>query len=214
MKAFIKLSLLFSIVFLSGCVPSLRGIADDKNTIFDDNLLGYWQNDDGKDTWEFVKQAKNVYGLEFTDADGKKGLFRVKMVKIDKLIFLDIFPEEMETSQSGYYKIHYFPVHTFILAEIKPDRLVLSMMSPDAAKEFLDKNPGSAGHKKVDDRLLLTGSGKQIRKFLLEQAENDKIFPSPQTYSKKTKPVKTKSVIEKKQTGQLNRKPEKPDKKQ
>jgi len=198
----IKLTLLGCIVFLSGCVPSLRGIANEKNTIYDEGLIGLWVNDDGDDTWEFVKKDKNLYGLEVTDGEGKKGRFLVGLVKIKEQKFLDLFPDEMEWSANGFYRVHFIPAHTFILAELKNDKLVLSMMAPDATEEFLKENRKTAKHEMLNDRLIFTGSQKQLRKFLHAQSGNDKIFPDPQTYTKKKKPAKSGSKnCRDKQTG-------------
>jgi len=189
----IKLTLLGSLVFLSGCVPSLRGVANEKNTIYDEGLVGFWANDDGDRTWEFVKNDKKVYDLEVTDDDGKKGRFTVKLVKIKELTFLDLFPDEMESDWNALYQIHFVPAHTFILIKRKNDKLILSMMGPDETEKFLKENKKITKYELTDDTLLLTGSQKQLSKFLYEQSGNDKIFSDPQTYTKKKKPVKTNS---------------------
>lgn len=187
----IKLLILGSIVFLSGCVPSLRGIANEKNTVYDKGLLGFWANDDGDDTWEFVKEGENVYRLEVTDEKGKKGRFVVKLVKVKELMFLDLFPDKMECPANDFYQIHFVPAHTFIITERKNDKLILSMMAPNETNKFLKENRKAAKHEQFDDRLLLTGSQKQLIKFLHAQSGNDKIFPKPQTYIRKNKPAKT-----------------------
>jgi len=184
----IKLVLLTSIIAISGCVPSLRGIANKKNTIYDEGLTGKWVNKEGDNTWIFAKQNKNEYKLQILEEDNKKSTFVAKLVKLDKIRFLDIFPGELKSNDIDYYKMHLLPVHTFVLTERTGDKLKLSLMDPGGTEELLKKNPKLIKHENVDDRLVLTASEKQLIEFLIKQSTNKKIFGEKLEYTKKPKP--------------------------
>lgn len=84
-------ALLLSILF--GCVPSLHQLYTDKDLTFEPRLLGAWTT--GEDRWIFEKRSdEKSYDLTYIDKDGKKGKFQAHLVKLDKFLFLDIYPTE------------------------------------------------------------------------------------------------------------------------
>ena len=60
---------------VAGCIPSLQPLYTDKTTVFDPALVGFWVQDNGHSTWEFVRNESNTYGLTYTDKEGKPGHF-------------------------------------------------------------------------------------------------------------------------------------------
>ncbi len=165
-------------VLLGGCVPSLHQLYTDKDLVFDENLLGAWADDDTR--WVFQRGADpNSYKLAVTDDEGK-GQFIAHLVKIDNMLFLDLFPEEPELEQSNdFYKMHLVGVHTFIKVEQIEPILKMRVMNPEKIEKMLENDPNVLKHEKVEDRIILTASPKELQRFMRKYANVDEVFGDP-----------------------------------
>ena len=78
---------------LGGCVPSLHPLYTDKDLAFEEKLSGSWS--DSEQIWKFEGDSEEKsYELIILDKDLKKGEFTAHLVKIDNMLFLDLFPEK------------------------------------------------------------------------------------------------------------------------
>jgi hypothetical protein len=112
MKKF--LLLLAGLLLLTGCVPvdSLNPLYTDKDTAFDESLLGSWVgSDNGADgVLEFIardEDGKKTYLLVMTDKDKesdtyKRTIYQAHFVKLNDGAFLDVTPQTFETSLNSY----------------------------------------------------------------------------------------------------------------
>ncbi len=105
-------------ILLGGCVPSLHPLYTDKELIFEEKLLGTWSDNDPGGKWEFKKVTdSNSYLLTITDDEGT-GSFDAHLVKLNQMLFLDIYPKEAESLKTcGFWTLHILPVHTFMKIE-------------------------------------------------------------------------------------------------
>ena len=130
--------LLFNLlaVILGGCVPvlSLHPLYDEKDVVFQKNLLGVWVDDCGVDdsneqmTWQFRRpdESKKAYELTYSDNEGNKGIFTVHLLKLEGRLFLDVYPNHLPAGQLEepneapwpYNKFFFIPVHTFIKIDL------------------------------------------------------------------------------------------------
>lgn len=165
-------------VLLGGCVPSLHQLYTDKDLVFDEKLLGAWADDDTR--WTFQKGADpNSYKLAVTDDEGK-GEFVAHLVKIDDMLFLDLFPEEPKLEQSNdFYKMHLVGVHTFIKVEQIAPILKMRIMNPEKIEKMLENDPNVLKHEKVEDRIILTASPKELQRFMRKYANVEDVFGDP-----------------------------------
>jgi hypothetical protein len=167
------------LVALTGCVPSLQPLYTDGDLSFDSALLGTWDGENSSDTWEFTKKDETEYKLVVTESNssmsrGRKGEFVVHLVKVEGVVFLDLFPAEPNCPQNDFYLGHLIPVHTFIrIFQVEPT-LKLACFSPGGWHEgkgwleiYLEKNPTAIRHEQAGDRILLTAPPKELQKFLL-----------------------------------------------
>lgn len=189
---------------LGGCVPvmSLNSLFTTENLVFEEKLLGTWVNDcnDPKNTWQFnrigeekpmflspalEKNRDKVYKLMVSDNDGEKGLFIACLVKLDKKLFLDVFPgqfpcaeEDIEKSEAQFNTFFFWPVHTFIRIDSIEPQLKMRITDDDKFEELLKAEPNAVKHTIAEDRILLTASTKELQTFVLKYADNDRVFTS------------------------------------
>jgi len=178
MKKWASVVLLLSIV--TGCVPSLNPIFTEKDVIYDPALVGTWGTDDQKEKWVFSKSGDNAYKLRQTDSEGAKAEFDVRLVRLGDYKFLDLIVTNMDEKDfrmNGWAAFSLIPAHLVLqVHEIGP-KLKISAMNPDWVKEWLEKNPKSIEHRRLnDDRYIFTASTKDLQKFVLQHAESEGLF--------------------------------------
>lgn len=163
---------------LGSCIPSLHPLYTDKELLFKENLIGTWTEEDSQ--WVFEEGSEpNSYDLAVTDNEGK-GEFTAHLVKIDNMLFLDLFPEEPDLEGANdFYKSHLLPVHTFIKVEQIEPILKMRMMDPEEMGDMLENDPNLIKHEIVEDRVVLTASTNQLQKFMKEHANDEGLFNEP-----------------------------------
>jgi hypothetical protein len=191
-------------VILGGCVPviSLHELYTEKDIVVDKKLCGTWTDDPNspKTTWEFksIDEPKNAYKLIFTDEEGKKGSFVTHMVKLQDRLFLDIFPSELpwdtkdpNTMDWPYNSFFLIPAHTFVKVDSIEPQLKLRLTLESKMEELLKENPNAVEHTSVGDRLVLTGSTKELQTFILKYADDERVFTEQVTLSRKEPKTET-----------------------
>jgi hypothetical protein len=183
---------------LGGCVPviSLHPLYTEKDIVLDKKLYGTWVDDANspETTWEFksIDEPKNAYKLIFTDEEGMKGSFVAHLVKLQDRLFLDIFPSELPWEPEDPNKIDWpynslflIPAHTFVKIDSIEPQLKLRLMLESDMEEFLKENPSAVEHTSVGERIVLTGSTKELQAFVLKYVDNEKVFTDQITLSHK-----------------------------
>ena len=191
-------------VILGGCVPviSLHPLYTEKDVLLDKKLYGTWVDDsnDSKTTWEFksIDEPKNAYKLIFTDEEGMKGSFVAHLVKLQNRLFLDIFPSEPPWEPEDpnkmdwpYNSLFLIPAHTFVKVDSIEPQLKLRQTLESKMEELLKENPSAVEHTSVGDRLVLTGSTKELQAFVLKYADDERVFTDQVTLSRKEPKTET-----------------------
>ena len=176
-------------VLLGGCVPvlSLHPLYFEEDAAFDKKLLGAWVDDPNNPntTWEFrnIDEPNNAYKLIFTDEEGKKGSFVARLVKLQEMLFLDIYPSELpwETDDPNkmdwpYNSFFLIPAHTFLRIDSIEPQLKIRLTLESEMKDLLKEEPNAIKHTFVGDRLVLTAATKELRAFVLEYADDKRLF--------------------------------------
>jgi len=185
-------------VILGGCVPviSLHPLYTEKDVVLDKKLYGTWVDDANspKTTWEFknIDEPKNAYKLIYTDEDGQKGSFVAHMVKLQNSLFLDIFPSELPWEPEDpnkmdwpYNTLFLIPAHTFVKIDSIEPQLKLRLTLESDMKDLLKENPNAVKHTSVGDRLVITGSTKELQEFVLKYVDDENLFTDQVTLSRK-----------------------------
>ncbi|MBN1125045.1 MAG: hypothetical protein JXA82_08555 [Sedimentisphaerales bacterium] len=170
----------FSVVFLVGCVPSLHRLYDDKTLVFEEQLLGRWMQDNEDTTWTFEKEDnEKTYKLTVVGDNGKSGKFKVHLVRLEGMLFMDMFPGDLDDEKMHeLYAIHLIPGHTFLKVIRTETGWDLHMMNPDKIEEMLQEKPDLVKHEIMDDGdgIVLTAGTKELQKFVVNCAKTEKAF--------------------------------------
>lgn len=170
---------LMAAILIIGCVPSLHSLYSDKDVVLDPALVGVWKSDDGKQTWEFSKKGDRSYRLVFTDQKGHSGQFVAHLTRIEKSLFLDLYPEKLDAETNDFYKLHFVAAHTFVrVPQIEP-ALELSFLNAKWVQDLLDEKPDAIQHERRNGAVVLTASTEELRKFVRENQDTKNAFTKP-----------------------------------
>lgn len=170
-----KILVVFGImVFITGCVPSLHPLFIEKDLVFEPTLVGTWTDEGGNNTWYLQKSKDNAYKLKYTENEAP-AQFEAHLLQLDKLLFIDLFPEEPET-KNDFYKGHLILAHSFARIWINGDVVRLAMLDDNWLKDMIKKEKVKIGHEWLDKDIILTASTKDLQKFVLKYAGDDKAF--------------------------------------
>jgi len=191
MKRLIVPTLVAGIALLSGCIPCLHAIYTDKDLIFDSALLGVW--DDAHDTrWEFTKIDATTYRLIMVEKE-RQGIFDARLVKLDGVLFLDMFPVEPDwpkKTNSDFYQNLWVPVHTFFVVDSITPKLRIRWMNDEWLKNYVKAHPDAlqcdvSYRGTTDNRLLVTASTKELQAFLLKHRNEEGAYSETRELSLK-----------------------------
>jgi hypothetical protein len=174
---------------LGGCVPvmSLHPFYTKENVVFDKKLLGNWVDDPNRPetTWHFesIDEPKNAYKLIFIGEDGQKGSFVAHLLKLNDMLFLDIYPaeapwdmEDPNESPWPYNSLFLIPTHTIAKIDSAGPKLKMRLMLETQLKKILEEDPEAIDHVVVEDRPVLTASTRELQAFVLKYADGNKLF--------------------------------------
>lgn len=177
---------------IAGCVPSLHPFYTDDDVTFEKALVGTWAQKGGDTIWTFAKadDGAQSYHLVFKrkdDGEWKEATFEATLFKLDGRRYLDLRPKPKPLSKefSGFYRHHFMPAHTLHQVTIDGDTVKLSMMSLNESEEVLKADAEALPHTFVDQKLLLTGSTKQLRAFVVEHQDDSDFFTDPLALKRK-----------------------------
>jgi hypothetical protein len=172
-KTLIISALVFVLVLgMMGClVLSVHPLYFEKDLVFEPDLVGTWgekeHEKDLSELWIFKKSGDKSYRLIIKEEDEGEGVFAAHLLKLDKLLFLDLYPEEPETG-SEFYNMHVIPAHSFIRISLEGHVLRLGFFDLDWLKQNIVQNKVSIKHERRDDMIVLTASTEELQKFVLE----------------------------------------------
>jgi hypothetical protein len=159
---------LVALTIFAGCVPSLNPVYTDEQLVFDPNVLGQWVQANSQNKWEFVQGDGKSYRLLYTDEEGRQGRFVAHVAEVDGTRFLDLFPEETNYEESGFYKFHLVPIHTIYLVKASGPNLKLAAIDYKWFDQYLTDHPGAIQFATFNDRKMITASTSEVQAFVLQ----------------------------------------------
>ena len=163
------------LLLLAGCVRSLQPLYTEQDLIFEKNLIGCWSEEGSIETWCFSKQGEKAYQLVYTQ-DRRSGVFDVHLFRLEEQLFMDLLPRQQELKENDLYKFHLVPVHTF--AHVKQIGPTLQMRFPDPEwfRKFVERNPETLRHEKVEREIIVTATTKEMQTFWLKHVDTEGAF--------------------------------------
>lgn len=178
MKACCVLMAGVAALLLVSCVPSVNPFYRADDVVYEPALVGEWL--DGDETWEFERyQDEDSYRLTYSDGDDS-GSMRATLFRLGDHRFLDLIAENIEFADDQWELIEFsvFPGHVVMhVAEIGPS-LRLALFDLDWIEALLESNPRALEHTVFDDRILLTGSTRELQQFLKRYVDGGELFPA------------------------------------
>ena len=127
-----------------------------------------------------------------------KGSFVAHLVKLQDKLFLDVYPSELPWEPEDPNKIDWpyntlflIPAHTFVKIDSIEPQLKLRLTLESNMEELLKENPDAVKHTFVGERLVITGSTKELQAFVLKYADDERVFTDQVTLSRKEPKTET-----------------------
>ncbi len=167
-------------ILLAACIPSVNPFYEDKDVVFDQHLIGEWQEKgvtNQPEVWSFEQSSNKAYNLTVTE-EGKTGKFSAHLFKLKQEQFLDLIPTDCNyaNDQAGMVAFSMFPGHLLMrVGQIEPE-LKLAPCDYDWLEKFLQKNPKALSHHLEPERILLTADSGDLQKFVLKHLGTNELF--------------------------------------
>jgi hypothetical protein len=167
-------------LIVAACIPSVNPFYTDKDVVFDQGLLGEWQEKENTNNpviWRFEAGTNKDFNLTVLD-NGKTGGFSAHLFKLKQEQFLDLIPTNCDyaATQADLVAYSMFPGHLLVrVPQIGPE-LKLALCDFDWLEKYLDKNPGALAHHREGERIVLTADTRALQGFVLKHLGTNELF--------------------------------------
>lgn len=192
MKSLAKYLVISLCVLASSClVISVHPLYKQQDLFANDLLLGHWVDQDTT-TWQFDFSYKGdaipqnmdstAYLLRFQEkgtTDLSFSEFKVHLIKLSGIYFLDFFPERNERdSKNGpdLFDLHLFPVHSFARLDMDEEGVTIRWFDPDWLKGLAESGQLELNYELEDGTCLLTAPTDRLQEFVIKYANEVSAF--------------------------------------
>jgi hypothetical protein len=164
----------------SGClVVTLQPAYDDQSLIFDEALLGRWENGDDGTRATIERGEWRSYKITYRDRSSTH-VFQGNLAKAGTSMFLDL--TEMRGADPGPYLV---PVHGVARLVLKGDTLDVSLLDYDWFTRAMARKTLARLSTAVDDRrnAVITATTVELKRWLAQTPAG--AFAAPATFARK-----------------------------
>ena len=164
----------------SGClVVTLQPAYDDQSLIFEETLLGQWENAEDSTRATIERGQWRSYKITFVDRTGTR-VFQGNLAKIGAATFLDL--TELRGADPGPLLV---PVHTVARLSVKADELEVALLDYEWFTRAMSRKTLGRLSTAVDDRrnAVITATTGEIKRWLAQTPAA--AFAAPATYTRK-----------------------------
>ena len=180
MRSIALSALLLAATVSSGClVLALQPAYDSESVVFDEALLGQWENPDDGAKAAIERGEWRSYKVTYTDRFSTR-TFQSNLTKIGATTFLDL--TEMRGVDPGPYLV---PVHGVFRITVSGDTLTASPLDYAWFMHATTQKTLRGLAVAVDDRrnIVMTAPTSEIRRWLARAA--DEAFSAPMTFARR-----------------------------
>ena len=176
----ILMCVLFCVV-AGGCVRSIQPVLTSEQLVVDKSIVGSWTPSDDKGLVEVQKpgQDKN-YKVLYTDQDGKKGTFLIRLGKIQDMLIAEVRPDDPAPAAIDVYKAHLLPLYSFLVIHQTTPEIRFSVMKAEWLEKYLKDHPDelriSPAGEGSKPGWVITSSTSDIQAFLLRHRNDSEAF--------------------------------------
>jgi len=174
------IALLAGALTSSGClVVTLQPAYDDQSLVFDETLLGQWENVEDGTRATLDRGEWRSYKVTYVDRSTTR-VFQGNLTKIGSSTFLDL--TEMRGADPGPYLV---PVHGLARVTIAADTLTAALLDYDRFMRAMSRKTLGRLSAAVDDRrnAVITAPTAEIRRWLAQPPAD--AFAAPATFTRK-----------------------------
>ena len=204
-KIFHSLFISLLLLLLSGCLTTLYPIFQEKDIVFNENLLGYWKYTEGKEKEKKFIEYKKIpmdrrpelppgirgisdkgYWVSRMDSLGQTtGEYFVFLAKIEKNYYLDYYPAESPAHKivGKNYKDHIIKVHSSYKCDFTDkDHFEIKQFAQSFLDKLISDNKINIRHEVVEGKNIITASTEDLQKFIIPYGNNPKAYEGDVTY--------------------------------
>lgn len=178
-----------AIFVLQGCIPSLHPLYTAKEVVTNDRLKQTKYFDQNEETtWAFSAiPGEKAYHLKYFEKD-KLAEFKVHLVQLDEYLFLDFYPitkvynadpeaDDQALLKNMFFDMHLMPVHSFAKVELNDEGgMTIRQFDTEWLKTLFKERRIRIKHEQTSQGIILTASTKELQKFILKYAEEEKAY--------------------------------------
>ena len=188
-----KIGLLLLIIFLfQGCIiHSLYPFYTAETIILDENLEGSWSDSgyskNGECSYQLLSEKDkddNFYHFTICE-DGISSTFDVHLVKIGEYTYFDFYPDRSNIGKGGITDFYLMPTHSISKVNISENSLSMESINVEWLEDLFKQRKIRIKHEKVEEEIILTASSKDLQKFILKYADEEKAFEAADVYQRK-----------------------------
>ena len=173
------LAVIAALLGLAGCypVPSIHPFYTEREVGFDDNLLGLWATEDGKQILRFEDAGENAYKVAYL-AEDKWSKYAVRLVRLGGESYLDVMPDK-DAYQAAIEPQAFLPLvntHTLYRIELDRNRLRVAYLDDEWMKTKLENGEIPLPYAETEDLLVLTGTTAELQSLVMMHAGEEKAF--------------------------------------
>ena len=173
-------ALLAAAVASSGClVVALQPAYDDQSVVFDEALLGQWENSEDGDRATIERGEWRSYKITFGGRMATRS-FQGNLTKIGTATFLDV--TEMRGADPGPYLV---PVHGLVRVSVDNGAMTATLLDYDWFVRAMSRKSLGSLASAIDDRrnAVITSSTSDLRRWLTRAPAD--AFQAPATFVRK-----------------------------
>jgi len=173
-------ALLLAATVSSGClVLALQPAYDSESVVFDEALLGQWENPDDGAKAAIERGEWRSYKVTFTDRFSTRS-FQGNLTKLGGTSFLDV--TEMRGADPGPFLV---PVHGIVRLTLARDTLTAALLDYDWLTRAMTARSLGRPAAAMDDRrnAVVTAPTSELRRWLLRAPAD--AFEAPSTFTRK-----------------------------
>ena len=173
------LAVVAALLGLAGCypVPSIHPFYNEREVGFDENLLGLWATEDGKQILRFEDAGESAYKVAYL-AEDKWSKYAVRLVRLGGESYLDVMPDK-DAYQAAIEPQAFLPLvntHTLYHVELDRNRLRISYLDDEWMKAKLVSGDAPVPYAETEDLLVLTGTTAELQSLVMMHGSDEKAF--------------------------------------
>ncbi len=178
-RAVLRLSILTAAVVATGCVLSVDAVVPESESLFDERLLGSWEEIDGTDRAVVSQAEARAYDIKYIDGDGEVGMFTARLGRLGEHTILDVVPAPADGELPPPYADLLVLGHMLVALDFEGDRVRLALLEPDSLLAGLQAGEVPLSHAERDDQLILRDSTERLRAALAAYLERPGALGEP-----------------------------------